>query len=228
MKRSLLVSELDRLVFDPPPVSDGCVLYMPGLPGAGATIYDRSPYGNKGAITGATWTRLPSGLWALSFNGTDAFVAIGSAGDLQYTAAPLTMICWVSISSSKAQVIFGNLDDSNGYTIQINNVTNILDFFINNGTDKRSTVGLTLNVWSLVIVTWDGTTVRHYLNGVTNGTNSLTGTITATSSAMNWGRSPVSGGYLVGMMALPRIYPSTLTATQIANIFSQERNLLGV
>ncbi len=34
-------------------------------------VFDKSKYGNHGTITGAVWRQLPSGLWALSFDGDD-------------------------------------------------------------------------------------------------------------------------------------------------------------
>ena len=47
----------DELVFNPPEL--GCVLYLPGLPGGGSRIHDRSPYANNGTVAGATWRHLP-------------------------------------------------------------------------------------------------------------------------------------------------------------------------
>ena len=55
--------ERDKIVLNPPAL--GTVLFLSGLPGSGNRIYDRSPYGRLGVITGATWKRLPSGLWYL-------------------------------------------------------------------------------------------------------------------------------------------------------------------
>ena len=52
-----------------PPPESGNVLYLPGYPAQGSTIQDFSGNGNNGAITGATWTRLSSGLWVLSICG---------------------------------------------------------------------------------------------------------------------------------------------------------------
>ncbi len=57
------------LIFDPPDI--GTVLYLPGLPGGGSKIFDRSPYGNNGTIVGATWARNAQGVWELSFGTTD-------------------------------------------------------------------------------------------------------------------------------------------------------------
>lgn len=85
---------LDRedLVFNPP--EPGCVLGIAGLPGRGTKIYDRSPYGNQGTVTGAGWVRLSGGLWALSFDGIDDNVSI-SDWDNDRLGSNYTIEQWV-------------------------------------------------------------------------------------------------------------------------------------
>ena len=73
--KTLLDRDIDELIFDPPEL--GSVLYLTGLPCGGSKIYDRSPYGNHGTITGATWKRLPSGLWYLDLDALDDYVDCG-------------------------------------------------------------------------------------------------------------------------------------------------------
>ncbi len=75
-----------------PPV--GCVLHLSGLPGGGNKIYDRSPYGNIGTITGAVWKRLPSGLWYLDYDGSDDKVVIANESNFDFTDT-ITIIMWV-------------------------------------------------------------------------------------------------------------------------------------
>ena len=73
----------EDLIFNPPQLC--CVLCLPGLPGAGSKIYDRSPYGNVGTIVGANWVRLPGGLWCLNFDGADDHVDFGTTPSLDIT-----------------------------------------------------------------------------------------------------------------------------------------------
>ena len=61
-----------------PPPEAGCVLYLPGYPAQGSILQDFSGQGNNGTITGATWERLPSGLWVQYFDGTDDYVNCGA------------------------------------------------------------------------------------------------------------------------------------------------------
>lgn len=72
-----------------------CKLLLPGADqlNYGATIQDRSGNGNNGTITGATWTKMPSGLWGLSFDGDD-FVNCGNNASLQITNN-LSFLAWI-------------------------------------------------------------------------------------------------------------------------------------
>jgi len=57
--------------YDYPPADTGSLLYYPGLPGQGSTIWDRSNQSNHGTLVNATWVRLPSGLPVLNLDGDD-------------------------------------------------------------------------------------------------------------------------------------------------------------
>lgn len=85
-----MVSVRDRLMFRPPRL--GTALFLPGLPGGGASIYDRSIYKNNGAITGATYARLPSGLPYLDFDAATEKVDLGTTGILTLTSG--TVLFW--------------------------------------------------------------------------------------------------------------------------------------
>src|SRR3990167_10553439 len=47
--------------------------------------FDRSRYQNHGTITGATWKRLPSGVWVMSFDGTDDNILLPTVSALDPT-----------------------------------------------------------------------------------------------------------------------------------------------
>uniref|UniRef100_A0A6M3KMJ4 Uncharacterized protein n=1 Tax=viral metagenome TaxID=1070528 RepID=A0A6M3KMJ4_9ZZZZ len=74
----LTVLEKPKLYIPPAPANS--VLYLTGYPPLGSTIYDRSGQDNDGTITGATWVRLPSGLYGISYDGTDDLVDCGTGG----------------------------------------------------------------------------------------------------------------------------------------------------
>jgi len=85
---------LDRedLIFSPP--EPGCVFCIAGLPGSGSRIYDRSPYGKQGTVTGAGWARLPGGFWGLSSDGVDDSISV-SDWDNGLLGSDYTVEQWV-------------------------------------------------------------------------------------------------------------------------------------
>lgn len=74
------------------------VLYYSGLQGRGATLYDRSRYANHGTIVGATWQRLPSGLYALRYNGTSHYTTVVDSVSLRLLG-DMTFVCWLNWSN---------------------------------------------------------------------------------------------------------------------------------
>ena len=78
----------------------GCVLDLKGRPFSGGTILDNSPYGNHGAITGATWERLPSGLWWNKLDDTDDVIDCGTSASLAFTTA-FSFVFWFKIHTNR-------------------------------------------------------------------------------------------------------------------------------
>lgn len=92
--------------YDYPPCPSGAVLYYPGLPGQGSTIWDRSSYANHGTITGAAWVRTAQGLWNLYYDGIDDFLNIDAVvGELAGTTIG-TISQWVQVPAIDNEVIF--------------------------------------------------------------------------------------------------------------------------
>ena len=173
--KTLLDRNIDGLVSEPPEL--GCVLYIPGLPGGNTKIYDRSPYGNHGAITGATWVRLPSGLWCLSFDGSDDYVGCGSGSSLDITGA-LTMEVWIYATAFTAGypcIMAKRINDNIQYQLFLG--TN--DKLRLGGTagDESADTGAALAIekWYRVAVTYSDADneVCFYKNGLIELMNSL-------------------------------------------------------
>lgn len=81
---------------------DNCVLWLPmtrnlraGINDTDTEVYDRSPFGNHGAIHGAVWQTLPSGKSALSFDGVDDFVNCGNDESIHLDGKDFTITAWV-------------------------------------------------------------------------------------------------------------------------------------
>ena len=161
----------------PPTPPIGCVLDLAGLPEVGNKIYDRSPYGNHGAITGATWKRLPSGLWVLDFDGTDDVIT-GSDAALPSGTTARSVLMWVNLDVLKDyQAFFSYGTGANGQALMFTS-----DHAAGAGTDKllvgrygagqtASTGSISASIWQLIGFTMDANlAIIHYINGVASGT----------------------------------------------------------
>ncbi len=221
-------SLLDRedSIFDPP--RSGCVLCLTGLPGGDGKIYDRSPYGNIGTITGATWRPLPSGIWCLSFDGTDDFVDCGSGASLQITAH-FTICLWMmtsDVTQSSAMLMTKEMTTLLKFSSSTGKVNTRM---LIGGVDEEviANTALTNDLWQQVVVTYDGSNVRIYIDGALDKTEPASGAVVWGTGTLQLGARKGSLEY-TGNIALPRIHNRALSALEIQNLFSQEKHLFGV
>ena len=244
------ILDIDELVFSPPDL--GGVLHLPGPSGGGTKIYDRSPYGNTGTITGATWTRLPSGLWVLSFDGTDDWINCGTDDSLDITGN-ISIIAWIypediPVNTTGQRVVLLKGKRVSGVV----NVNYALDIAKDAAESSKgrcyfkvyaagwgvssSNEVVELNKWQLIGATFNPTTdvVKFYHNGASAGSNTETKTPIAISYHLSLGAHRDDGGFhpsnkpFDGCIALPRIYNYARSALQVQNDFSCEKHLFGV
>jgi len=223
--------DVDELVFGPPEL--GCILYLPGPSGGGSKVYDRSPYGNAGTITGATWRRLPSGLWCLSFDGADDSVDCGS--EILRAATAGTLEAWVKTTQLDGnRIVFGKNDGTVDYFQFAHNPTNYYYFRWRTTTEVANWLILGSSVgdgsWHHVVATWDGATAKAYLDGVEKASAPLGGTMHDTLTKFMLGRrdddaSPLWWSGEVGKIV---VYNYARSALQVQNDFSREKHLFGV
>jgi hypothetical protein len=82
-----------------------------------------------------------------------------------------------------------------------------------------STGDLQPNTWYHVAATYDGSTMRLYLNGVQVGSTSKTGTIATNATVpVSIGRNPEGSNYLTGTIDDVRIYNRALSSADLATV----------
>ena len=237
--QTLVDRDIDRLVFEPP--EPGCVLYLPGLPGGGSKIYDRSPYGNIGAIAGAVWKRLPSGLWYLSFDGTDDVVDCGTTASLNVGTGDFSMLVWVYASypsDSNAGIISKKAGYfTNGYGLHTTSVAQDYWRILVHAEDSASNQvqynndsNLAIDAWYLVAATFDRDGdatlyIKGDLEEIKSASMSSVGDI-GNAHILEIGEA--NDRHHKGYIALPRIYRRALSDFEIRNHFNREKHLFGV
>jgi len=199
----------DKILFEPPEI--GCVLSLTGLPGGGSRIYDRSPYGNIGTITGATWKRLPSGLWCLSLDGNDDSIGIPNVASLQVTG-DMTILAWVNLADTSDAIIVAKhyareyefWACRGGDELALYHGDGAYELGNSGGADISSHVG----EWILAGVTRtaDPKKVKFYLNGSYISDWDYAKTVVSGTNTVLIGQRIGNNYVLEGYLALPRIW----------------------
>ena len=186
--------------------------------GSGASVTDGSGNGNTGTTSNATWAAAGKFGKALQFNGTSARVNVPDAASLHLTTA-MTLEAWVNPSTVNANwrdVIYKGNDN---YYLEAtsSNASKPDAGLIAGGTyaDVYGTAVLPANTWSYLAETYDGSTVRLYVNGTQVGSVAHTGAITTSTNQLQIGGDSLFGQYFAGMIDEVRIYNTALTAAQI-------------
>lgn len=227
----------------PPPPADS-VLYFPGYPYAGSVIKDFSGQGNDGTIYGATWKRLPSGLLVLSYDGSDDITLITHSTSLNFGVGDFSIVCLVryhsDIGANKRIISKRSKVGSNGWLIYEGGYKTKFGIQSNDGgwanyigTEIQDISG---DVWYMITVVVTGrTSVQFYLNDIADTANLENGNGIANHSSFDnaldigIGADPDGGDYMSHDQTLTTLFNGlALTSSQVSEIYSNRRCLLGV
>ena len=81
--------------------------------------------------------------------------------------------------------------------------------------DAFGTAKLTANTWAFLTETYDGSTLRLYVNGTQVASTAHTGAITTSTNPLQIGGDSLYGQYFAGLIDNVRVYNVALTAAQI-------------
>ena len=185
--------------------------------GSGSTVGDASGTGNNGTTSNTTWSASGKYGGALSFNGTSARVNIPNSSSLQLTTA-MTLEAWVNpsaVSSAWRDVIYKGNDN---YYLEATSSASKPDAgLIAGGSygDAYGTAALPANTWSFLTETYDGATLRLYVNGTQVAATAHAGSIATSTSQLQIGGDSIYGQYFSGLIDEVRIYNTALSAAAI-------------
>ena len=155
--------------------------------GSGSTVADASGIGNAGATSNTTWSASGKYGGALSFNGTSARVNIPNSQSLQL-ATSMTLEAWVNpstVDNNWRDVIYKG-DDNYYLEATSGNGSRPDAGLIAGGSygNAYGTAAIAANAWSFLAETYDGATLRLYLNGNQVAATAHTGAITTSTSQL--------------------------------------------
>src|SRR6266853_3815567 len=162
------------------PPSAGLVAAYGFNEGSGTTVTDASGNGNTGTINGATWSTQGRFGAALNFDGTN-LVLIPNSASLNVSAA-MTLEGWIFPTATQSGWRTILQREVDAYSLNASNDAGPLfpaggGRFNGTGTWISGTSASPVNAWTHVALTYDGATLKLYVNGVQAVSTPRTGTV---------------------------------------------------
>ncbi|MDQ0066549.1 endo-beta-N-acetylglucosaminidase H [Chryseobacterium lathyri] len=163
------------------------------------------------------------GARSLSFNGSTQYL---NAGQFNLSGNAVTFEGWVKVNAFKpnfpyiSSVIGIEVGDSNSAILRFgdgNLANNKLQFILSFGSAQvklNSVTGLTTNTWNHIAATYDGSTMKIYINGVLDASAAASGNFTA-NGILYLGRNYENARTLNGFLDEFRVWKRALTPAEI-------------
>jgi len=202
----------------PPTTPPGRVASYGFDEGSGTAVNDRSGSGNRGTLSGATWTTAGKVRGGLNFDGVNDLVTVPDTPALRLTTG-MTVDAWIrpTAASTWATVALKEHPSGFAYALYGADAQGRAAGYINNGADRvaAATSATPTNAWSHVAVTHDGANLRFYVNGTLVRTTAVTGAIASSTAPLRIGGNTVWGEWFAGTIDELNIYNRALSATEI-------------
>ncbi len=207
------------------------------IPGPPVKVKDTSGYGNDGTVTGATLTtdRKGQANKAYSFNGDSTLIDNGTNLTLNFSGNhAYTISAWAYLDGYVSQGSIlnsiagwgagGAAAGQTGATLNINSSNKAVTVRSDGTGTAESVSGLT-NVqggWHHFIATYNGTTLKLYVDAVVEGTPVASSrSLSGTAQSFRIGRDGDANRNFDGSVDDVRIYSQALTASNIQQLYAQ-------
>ncbi len=193
---------------------------------AGTTVADASGQGNGGNLQGGpAWVAGQSGS-ALQFVSTSANRVVANDSATLDITGSITLSAWVKSTKKDSQVILrkARQDSIDGYELGLS--SNGKAFFRLNQKTSGDTFRIdsaasyaTNGVWQLITGSYDGTTLKIYINGVLQGNKAATTTIPLNNIALGVGSQDDGFHSMNGAIDDARVYRRALSEGEVLTLF---------
>ena len=186
----------------------------------GLVAADASGYGHLGQVSGAAWDRNGRYGGALAFDGIDDWVTIADTDTLDLTGG-FTLSAWVNptVLSGWRTVIKKERPDGLVYALEAHDNAPRPAAFVNMTAGDVATSGtsaLPLDTWTHLATTFDGATLRLYVNGIEVGSTAVGSSIVTSTDPLRIGGNAVwNDEFFEGLIDEVRIHSTALTAADL-------------
>ena len=205
--------------------------FWPMDEGSNSIAYDYSGtnatgswYGTGAGTGGTYYSPGKIGPYAGTFDGTSTYVANVANNSAFTLTNAVTMVAWVKLSGLGTDQKIISKRPSYVLTVFSSNIPETEIFIGGSSQDTRSASGgtvLTTGVWYQIAGTYDGSTLKTYVNGVLDRQISVSGTLSSTTYAIDLGKTAdAMNANFNGLIDDARVYNRALTATQLAALYA--------
>jgi hypothetical protein len=189
---------------------------------SGNTVTDVSSFANNGTV-GSGVTRSAAGKFGrgLAFDGS-GLVRIPNASSLVLTNG-MTLEAWVNpafVVNEWHDLIYKGNDNYFLMVSTTQNATPVGGGIIGGGSSTTGAFApspLPANTWTHVATTFDGGTLRLFVNGTEVATAAKTGSLAASTNPLTLGGDEIYGQFFTGALDEVRVYNRALSAAEIQN-----------
>lgn len=206
---------------------ESLVLYFDFEQGPGDTVPDQSQYGNNGEVVGdIEWTDSAEGYGqCISLPGGGPHIKVPDSESLDPTDA-LTVEAWVRPEefADVARVIIAHWYSNTGLPPAEPQLSWVLEVdgagcfraILNWGGGRADSENiLKLNEWQHTAFTWDGSTIKLYLDGVEAGSSDFDGPLWNSEEAIQVARTDTDGYTWNGQLDEVKVFYRALTPAEI-------------
>ncbi len=185
--------------------------------GSGTVAADASGSGNAGTIAGPAWTTAGKYGSALTFDGVNDWVTVPDAASLDVTR--MTLEAWVrpTAVASWRSALLKERPGGMVYSLYASqsNSRPVGQVDIGGERNAQGTAAIAMNAWTHLAVTYDGTTLRLYVNGAATGSAVFAGSIPASTGVLRMGGNSIWGEWFKGTLDELRVYNRALSQAEI-------------
>ncbi len=210
-------------VTDPPacPTPTGLVAAYGFDEPSGTTATDTSPTHDNGTINGPLRSTTGRFGGALSFDGVNDLVSVPDANALDLTNG-MTLEAWVNPTTADSawrSVLLKERPGNLVYALYGSSNTGRPSVHVQTPleSDTRGTAAVAANTWTHLAATYDGTTLRMYVNGTQVSSKAVSGSMAASTGVLSIGGNGIWGEWFAGMVDEVRVYNRALPATEVSS-----------
>lgn len=191
--------------------------------------YNLTPFSNGGTLSPTQNTSsFVQGTASANFGLTTAAEGFRTTSALAQLSPSFTLSVWVNTNlssySTNQALISSRISTTSGVYMFLNS-SNVFEFATYNGSAAVYNSGTTISqgVWTNLIITYDGTAIRGYVNGVQVGSSVVASYVApGTGASILLGRRDTGTDteYLDGQMDAVSIFSGALTSSQVLNLYT--------